>query len=190
MNQDSGLMNHLYESNARNVYKYNNVRHWVDINLLDYDYVCIPTNNNKLDWVLFVIVPTERRVECYDSIYDANGFHYESLNVIIKFIKHYQVTNKLPVDDWVWSVKIASQPKQNKYTECGVFVCMRINCMMKGLDLNSIPVDAYNSRLILFVVYSMFKWAIGTEDYSFRQIPPPQNNAFRLPYDGARRVFY
>jgi Ulp1 family protease len=144
MNQDSGLMNHLYESNARNVYKYNNVRHWVDINLLDYDYVCIPTNNNKLDWVLFVIVPTERRVECYDSIYDANGFHYESLNVIIKFIKDYQVSNKLPVDDWVWSAKNVSQPKQKNNTDGGVFVCIRMYFMMKGWDLNSVPVVAYN----------------------------------------------
>jgi hypothetical protein len=49
--------------------------------------------------MLFVIGPDQRRVECYDSIYDKNGFHYESLNDIIKFIKDYQVSNKLPIDD-------------------------------------------------------------------------------------------
>jgi hypothetical protein len=62
--------------------------------------------------------------------------------------------------------------------------------MMKGWDLNSIPVDAYNIRLRLFVVYSMLKWDIGTEDYLFSRIPQPHNNAFKLPYDGATRIFY
>jgi Ulp1 family protease len=102
-----------------------------DINLLDYDYVFIPTNNSKLHWMLFIIVPDESRLKCYDSIYDANGFHYESLNVIIKFIKDYLVSNKLPVDDWTWSVKIVCEPKQSKDYDCGVFVCMRMYCLMK-----------------------------------------------------------
>jgi hypothetical protein len=61
--------------------------------------------------------------------------------------------------------------------------------MMKGWDLNSIPVDAYNIKLRLFVVYSMLKWDIDTEYYSFSRIPQPQDNSFRLPYDGARFVF-
>jgi Ulp1 family protease len=95
------------------VYKYNNVQCWVsDINLLDDYYVFIPTNNNKLHWMLFIIVPDESRVECYDSRYDANVFHYESLNVFIKFINDYKVSNKLPVDGWAWSVKIVCDPKQ------------------------------------------------------------------------------
>jgi hypothetical protein len=63
--------------------------------------------------VLLIIFPAERRIECYDLLYNANGFHYESLSVIIKFIKDYQVSNKLPVDEWTWSVKIVSEPKQN-----------------------------------------------------------------------------
>jgi Ulp1 family protease len=138
-------MKHLYYHipNVRNVYRYNSVRRWVkNINLLDYDYVFIPTNNNELHWVLFVIVPAKRCVECYDSLYEAGGFHYESLSVIIIFLKDYQVLNKLPVDNWMWSVKIVSEPKQNNLIECGVFVCMGMYCMMKGWDLNSIPVDA------------------------------------------------
>jgi Ulp1 family protease len=124
---ECGFMNHLYyhTPNVRNVYRYNSVRLCVkDINLLDYDYVFIPTNNNKLHWVLFVIVPAERRVECYDSLYEAVGFHYESLSVITRFIKDYQVLKKLPVDDWLWSVKIICEPKQNNLIYCGVFVCM------------------------------------------------------------------
>jgi Ulp1 family protease len=147
---ECGFMNHFYyhKTNVRNVYKYNIVRRWVkDINLLDYDYVFISTNNNELHWVLFVIVPAERRVECYYSLYEARGFHYESLSVIIIFIKDYQVLKKLPVDDWMWSVKIFCEPQQINLIDCGVFVCMRMYCMMKGWDLNSIPVDAYNSRL-------------------------------------------
>jgi hypothetical protein len=63
-------------------------------------------------------------------------------------------------------------------------------CMMKGWDLNVIPVDAYNSRLRLFIAYSMIKWDIGTEDYSFSRLPAPLENAFRLPYDGASHVLY
>jgi Ulp1 family protease len=63
---------------------------------MDYDYVLIPTNNNKLHWVIFIIVPAECSVECYDSLYDANGFHNESLSVIIKLLKDYQVSNKCP----------------------------------------------------------------------------------------------
>jgi Ulp1 family protease len=159
-------MNHLYyhTPNVRNVYRYNSVWRWVkDINLLDYDYVFIPTNNNELHWVLFVIVPAKRHIKCYDSLYDADGFHYESLSVIIRFLKDYQVLNNLPVYDWMWSVKIVSEPKQNNSIDCGVFVCMRIYFMMKGWDLNSIQVGAYNSRLRLFIVYSMLKWDIGTE---------------------------
>jgi Ulp1 family protease len=186
-------MNHLYyhTPNVRNIYIYNSVRRWVkDINLLDYEYVFIPTNNNRLHWVLFFIVPAERRIECYDSLYEAGGFHYESLSVIIRFIKDYQVLNKLPVDDWMWSVKIVCEPKQNNLIDCGVFVCMQIYCMMKGWDLNSIPVDAYNSILQLFIAYSMLKWDIGTEDYSFSRLPASLENAFRLPYDGATRVLY
>jgi hypothetical protein len=59
---DCGFMNNLYyhTSTTRNVYNYNNVRLWVKhIKLLDYDYIFIPTNNNKLHWVLFVIVPSQ-----------------------------------------------------------------------------------------------------------------------------------
>jgi Ulp1 family protease len=148
-------MNRLYyhTSITRNAYKYNTIGRWVkDIKLLDYDYVFIPTNKNKLHWVLFVIVP-----ECYDSLHDANYFHYESLNVIIRFIKYYQLNNKLQVDDWSWSERIVSAPKQNNLYDCGVFVCMRMYYMMKGWDFNSIPVGMYNSRLRLFVVYVMLK---------------------------------
>jgi Ulp1 family protease len=188
-----GFMNHLYyhTPNIINVYRYNIVRSWVkDINLLDHDYVFIPTKNNELHWVLFVIVPAECRVECYDSLYEIGGFHYESLIVIIRFKKDYQVLNTVPVDDWTWSVKIVSEPKQNNLIEYGVFVCIRMYCMMRGWDMNTIPVDAYNSRLRLFIAYSMLKWDIGTEDYSFSRIPAPLDNAFRLPYDGATQNFY
>jgi Ulp1 family protease len=190
---ECGFMNHLYYNtpNVRNVYRYNNVQRWVkNINLLDYAYVLIPTNNNELHWVIFIIVPAERRVECYDSLCESGGFHYESLSDITRFLKDYQVLNKLPVDEWTWSVKIVFEPKQNNLIDCGVFVCMRIYCMMKGWALNSIPVDAYNSRLRLFIAYSMLKWDIGTEDYSFRRLPAPLENAFRLPYDGATLIFY
>jgi Ulp1 family protease len=90
----------------------------------------------------------------------------------------------------MWSVKIVCEPKQNNLIDCGIFVCMRMYCMMKGWDLNSIPVDAYNSRLRLFIAYSMLKWDIGTEDYSFSRLPAPLDNAFRLPYDGASQVWY
>jgi hypothetical protein len=131
---DCGFMNNLYyhTSTTRNVYNYNNVRRWVkNIKLLDYDYVFIPTNNNKLHWVVFVIVPAQRRVKCYDSLHDANDFHYESLNVIIRFIKDYQSKNQLQVDDWSWSVRMVSAPKQNNLYDRGVFVCMRMYCMMK-----------------------------------------------------------
>jgi hypothetical protein len=62
-------------------------------------------------------------------------------------------------------------------------------CMMKGWDLNSIPVDAYNIRLRLFTAYSMLKRDIRTEDYTFSQLPAPLDNAFRLPYDGAIHFF-
>jgi Ulp1 family protease len=158
-------MNHLYNHtpNVRNVYRYNIIRWWVkDINLLDYDYVFIITNNNTLHLMLFIKVPAERRVECYDSRYYANRFNYESLTFIIKFLKDYQVFNKMPVDDWTWSVKIVHEPKQNNIIDCGVFVCIRMYCMMKGWNMNSIPVYAYTSRLILSVVYSMLKWDIST----------------------------
>jgi Ulp1 family protease len=91
---ECSFMNHLYYQTPkiRNVYRYNSVRRWVKyINLLDYDYVFIPTNNNELHWVLFIIVPAERRIECYDSLYEGCRSHYESLIVIIRFIKDYQV---------------------------------------------------------------------------------------------------
>jgi Ulp1 family protease len=161
------------------MYRYNSVWRWFkNNNLLDYDYVFIPTNNNELHWVLFIIVPAELRVECYASLYESGGFHYDSLSVIIRFLKDYQFLNNLPVDDWTWSVKIVSEPKQNNLIDYGVFVCMRMYCMMKGWDLNSIPVDAYNSRLRLFIAYSMLKWDICTEYYSFSRIPAPLDNEF------------
>jgi hypothetical protein len=59
---ECGFMNHLYyhTPHVRNVYRNNSVWRWVkDINLMDYDYVFIPTNNNELHWVLFVIVPAK-----------------------------------------------------------------------------------------------------------------------------------
>jgi hypothetical protein len=90
----------------------------------------------------------------------------------------------------MWSVKIVCEPKQNNLNDCGVFVCMRMYCMMKGWDLDSIPVDAYNSRLQLFIACSMLKWKIGTEDYSFSRFTALLDNAFRLPYDGASQVLY
>jgi Ulp1 family protease len=66
---ECGFMNHLYyhTPTVRNIYRYNIVRRWVKyINLLDYDYVFIPTNNSKLHWVLFIVVPAEHLIECYD----------------------------------------------------------------------------------------------------------------------------
>jgi hypothetical protein len=67
-----------------------------DIKLLDYVFVFIPANIKKLHRVLFFIVPAERRVECYESLHDANDFHYESLNGIIKF--HHQIHNGLSIE--------------------------------------------------------------------------------------------
>jgi hypothetical protein len=161
-----------------------------NIKLLEYDYIFIPTNNNKLHWLLFIIVPAQRRVECYDSINDANDFHYESLNIILRFIKDYQSKNKLQVDDWSWSVRIVSAPKQNTLYDCGVFVCVMMYCMMKGWDFSSIPVGVYNSHIRLFVVYVLLKWRLHAEDYSFKKIRPYHDNAFMLPYNGLTHVFY
>jgi Ulp1 family protease len=163
---DGGFMNHLYyhTSTTRNVYQYNNIQRWVkNINLLDYDYMFIPTNNNKLHWVLFVIVPAQQCIERYDSLHDANDFHYQSLNVIIRFIKDYQLKKNLQVNDWSRSVRIVSAPKQKKLYDCGVFVCMRVYCMMKGWDFNSIQVGMFNSHLRLLVVYVMLKWKLHAE---------------------------
>jgi Ulp1 family protease len=161
-------MNSLYYHTPSiiDVYICNIVRCWVKyINLLDYDYVFIPSNSNKLHWVLLIIVPSERRIGCYDSLYEADGSHYNSLSVIIRFIKDDQVLNKLPVDNWMWWVRVVCEPKQNSLIDRGIFVCMWMYCMMKGRDLNSIPADAHNSRLWLFIAYSILKWDKGTEDY-------------------------
>jgi Ulp1 family protease len=156
---------YYYTPHIRNVYRYNSVLSWVKyINLLDHDHVFIPTDNNELHWVLFILVPSERRVECYDLIYDADRFYHESLSVIIRFPKEYQFFNNLPVDDWMRSVKIVSEPKQNNGIDYGFFVCMQMYCMMKGWDLNSISVAEYTIRLRLFIVCSMLKWVIGIED--------------------------
>jgi Ulp1 family protease len=186
-------MNNFYyhTPNIRNVYRYNSVQRWVtDINILDYDYVLIPTNINKDHWVLFIIVPAERQIDCDESRVEAGAFNYELLSVLIRFIKEYQALNQLSVDDWIWSVKIVCEPKQKKTNDCGVLVCMRMYCMVKGWDLDSNPVDAYNSRLRLFIAYTMLKCEIGTEDYSFSRLPAPLDNVFRLPYDGATPVLY
>jgi hypothetical protein len=62
---ECGFLNHLYyhTPNVRKVYRYNSARRLVkDINLLDYDYLFISTKKNKLHWVIFVIVPAERRM--------------------------------------------------------------------------------------------------------------------------------
>jgi Ulp1 family protease len=165
-------MNNLYyhTSTTRNMYNYKNFQRWVkNIKLLDYDYVFIPTNNNKLHWLVFIIVPAQRLVECYDSLNDANDFHYESLNVILIFIKYYQLKNQLQVDEWSWSVRIYSAPKHNNLYDCCVFVCIRMYCMMKGWYFNSIPFGMYNSHLRLFVVYVMLKWTSHAEDYNFKK---------------------
>jgi Ulp1 family protease len=122
--------------------------------------------------VVFIIVPAERRVECYDLIRDGNDFHYESLNVIVRFIKDSQFNNKLQVDDWSWSVRILSAPKQNNMYDCGFIICMRMHCMMKGWDLNNIPVGMYNSHLRLFMVSLTLKWRIGTKYYSVNEERP------------------
>jgi Ulp1 family protease len=84
--QDYGFLDHMYyhTTKTRNVYKYNNIQRWVkDINLLDFDNIFIPTNSNQLHWMMFIIVPAERHVECYDSRYEANVFHliYQGLSI-------------------------------------------------------------------------------------------------------------
>jgi Ulp1 family protease len=105
-------------------------------------------------------------------------------------MKDYQSKNHLQVDDWSWSVRIVSAPEQNNLYDCGVFVCMRMYCMMKGWDFNSIPVGMYNSHLRLCVVYVMLKWRLHAEDSSFKSRRPYHDNAFMLPYNGSTRVFY
>jgi Ulp1 family protease len=119
-----------------------------------------------------------------------NDFHYESLNVILRFIKDYKSKNQLQFDDWSWSVRIVSALKQNNLYDCGVFICMRIYCMMKGWDFNSIPGGMYNSHIRLFVVYFMLKWRLHAEYYSFKKILPYHDNAFMLPYNGSILAFY
>jgi Ulp1 family protease len=109
---------------------------------------------------------------------------------LIRFIKYYQSKNKLQVEDWSWSVRIVSAPKQNNLYDCGVLVCMRMYCMMKGWDFNSIPVGMYNSHLRLFVAHVLLKWRLHAEDYSFKKIRPYHDNAFMLPHNVSTHVFY
>jgi hypothetical protein len=74
--------------------------------------------------------------------------------------------------------------------DCGVFVSMKMYCMMKGWDFNSIPLAMYDSSLRLFMVYLMLKWKLSAEDYSFNEVRPHHDNAFMLTYNGSTPVFY
>jgi hypothetical protein len=99
-------------------------------------------------------------------------------------MSQYQREHYYPVDDWAWSVKIVTSPRQDNGAECGVFVLMRMYCMMKGWDFNSIEVTAYNSKLRLCVMYMTLGCKLGDEDYKFHHNPPPNRDLFLLPYSG------
>jgi hypothetical protein len=59
---------------------------------------------------------------------------------------------------------------------------MIMYCMMKGWYFHSIPVDKYNSRLRILVVYLILKWDMSVDNCSISRIVAIRNCCFLLDY--------
>jgi Ulp1 family protease len=112
---DAGFFNALYwtNGNTRKRYYYATVRRWVgNVNLMELDYIFLRTKDNEFHWMLFIINIAARRFECYDSLFNKrrNNYHYQSFNILQRFMSQEQREHYYPVDDWAWSVKLMTSP--------------------------------------------------------------------------------
>ncbi|WOO79693.1 Sentrin-specific protease [Vanrija pseudolonga] len=100
------------------------------------DKLLIPINHGNSHWVCAVINFKQRRIEYYDSLADS-GRRYEVFKTLRGYLQsEHQEKKGSSFDLRKWEDQFdPDTPKQNNYTDCGVFACQTLESTARGRDL-------------------------------------------------------
>ncbi|KAL1409674.1 hypothetical protein Q8F55_003670 [Vanrija albida] len=100
------------------------------------DKLLIPINHDNSHWVCAVINFKQRRIEYYDSLTDPDR-RYKVFKTLRGYLESEHKEKKgSPFDLSNWRDQFdPNTPKQNNFTDCGVFACQTLESTARGRDL-------------------------------------------------------
>lgn len=116
-------------------------RHFKRGNPLMADKILVPFHvtlpGNIGHWALLVVLPPEKRIEVYDSLWIS---HKRQLYLCYEAFKMYSKVTNMPIDGSSWHLvdSVKSIPRQTNATDCGVFLCWYCDRLARNQPITDI----------------------------------------------------
>ena len=110
---------------------------WVKkVDIFNKDLVLIPINRGQSHWICSCINFKKKRIEIYDSMGGGQLYIFKMLRNYLQSEHINKKGRDFDFNEWIdfWS---ENTPQQNNGFDCGVFTCMFMNCLSKGLDVDN-----------------------------------------------------
>ncbi|XP_074377487.1 ubiquitin-like-specific protease ESD4 [Apium graveolens] len=122
------------------------------------DYIFVPANVNQNHWTPMVFFVKEWGVMVLDPMnYNAKYPEEEECWSCCRYMLHYVGKNKNVPDEeplfHVWD----AMPKQDNYSDCGVYVCKYMNYTLQGYDLAKVRWDASDVEIFRYRIAMEFQ---------------------------------
>nr|XP_017217396.1 PREDICTED: uncharacterized protein LOC108194972 [Daucus carota subsp. sativus] len=108
------------------------------------DYIFVPANVNGNHWILMVLSVKEWGVMVFDPMTNKAEHAKEEqcvVGLLARMLRYLGPRLTVPKEDplvQVWD----AMPKQNNYTDCGVYICKYMDYLLQGYDLSTLVWDA------------------------------------------------
>jgi sentrin-specific protease 1 len=142
----------LYTANK--TYNYDNVSRWskaLTIDMSSLDLLIIPINVDNYHWVCAALWLKTKTIEYYDSLGrgGARGLCRILLQYVHDDIKQYHPSLIHEYDMSSWTISIPDDiPKQSNGHDCGVFICMYADYIIRNIDLHEGIYATFNRGIV------------------------------------------
>lgn len=116
------------------------------INLADIDSLVFPIHGSA-HWTLAIYNKADNTIDYYDSLGGNGSKHTKPLQMFFTRLNNdtqYQSLSELPV-----TIRIRRVAKQSNLFDCGLYICMYLECFLNDQIMNFTALDIYNLRLRL-----------------------------------------
>ena len=116
--------------------------------ILGFEHLFFPVNEDDDHWALIAVTPRDGNIDYYDSL---NG-HEDAVRptlMVRQYLEQYEKLTSAAPRQWTRRV-MARCSKQDNPSDCGLFVCKYMECLLDGDDIAFDPIlgQQYRSKII------------------------------------------
>jgi Ulp1 family protease len=120
---------------------YEEVMNWTSkVDIWSKDYIIIPRNMGNAHWSLYIAFIREKVIRYYDSL---GGCGIKVSKMILNWLSQEHLCRNgtsFSLSEWKHE-NCARMPRQVNGVDCGVFVCMAMECVLENVNFDFSQVD-------------------------------------------------